>query len=299
MPKIANEAPGRGISRTILLVGAVAAAAAYSVLFGIGCATTGGSYGRTEPSSGISAFRVIAGLEPGHYSGLAASLDGRIFLKESSGWRLQAYDPAGKRLFEVSLPSGRCLTAGGQIQGFFIADLTSAAFIRYDQNGEQAFKATLSGQAIDAFYIAASGEAVVLDAGQELVVFHDQGFRETRRWKLKGRGRPQSLAADMLGGLVAVAYPGEARLDLYSMFGVMLESLPYKLGPGPQALAFDGQGRLWAASAGGRAVALKRQGRRWEESASCEIPGLRALGPGLGGSVMALGDSAVYKLGTE
>jgi sugar lactone lactonase YvrE len=238
-------------------------------------------------------------LEPGRYSGLAASQDGRIYLAESSGWRLQAYGPAGERLFEVSLPSARCLAGGGQIQGFCIADQTGAAFIRLDQNGERAFSATFSGHAIDAFYLAASGEAAILDAGQELVVFRDQGFRETRRWKLKGRGRPQSLAADMLDGLVAVAYPGEARLDFYSMFGVMLESLTLGLGPGPQTLSFDGQGRLWAVSAGSRAVALKRQGRRWAEAGSSEIPGLRALGPGPGGSVVALGDSGLFRMGTE
>ncbi len=289
-----------GRTTSAILSGATKdAAAAFLVFFAVGCASMGGGYGRVETSSGISASIIMEGLEPGRYSGLAVSMDGRIFLAERSGWRLQAYGPAGQRLFEVTLPSARCLVGGGPMQGFCIADQTGAAFIRYDYNGEQAFSSPVSGHAIDAFYLASSGEAAILDAGQEQVVFRDQGFRETRRWKLKGRGQPRSLAADMLSGLVAVAYPGEARLDLYSLFGVMLESLPLELGFGPQTLAFDGQGRLWAALTGGRAAAFKLQGRRWADSGLYKIPGLCALGPGPVGSVLALGGSGLFKMGTE
>lgn len=287
------------MSRDVIIGGAKAVAAACLMFSAMGCATTGVGYERTEPLSGISASSILAGLESGRYFGLAASLDGRIFLAEASGWRLQAYGPDGERLFEVSLPSARCLVGGGQIQGFCLADQVGASFIRYDQNGDRAFGAPVAGHGMDAFYLASSGEAAVLDAGQEMVVFRDQGFRETRRWKLKGRGRPQALAADMLDGLVAVAYPGEARLDVYSLFGAMLDSRPLELGAGPQTLAFDSRGRLWASLSGGRAAALRLQGRRWVESGSSQIPGLRALGPGPGGSVLALGDSAVFMMGTE
>lgn len=296
---IARSAHCRKMTRASSLVLAKAVAAVCLSVFAHGCATTPGGFNRDGKSADLAVSNMLTSLETGRYSGLAASLDGRIFLAESSGWRLRAYGPAGERLFEVTLPSARCLLGGGQVQGFCIADQISATFIRFDQNGERAFSAPVSGHAIDAFYLAASGEAAILDAGQDMVAFRDQGFRETRRWKLRGRGRPQALAADMLDGLVAVGYPGQARLDVYSVFGVMLESLPLDLMAGPQTMAFDGQGRLWAATAGGRAVALKLQGRRLVESGSSLIPGLCALCPGPGGSVLALGDSGLFKTWTD
>lgn len=263
---------------------------------GFSCATTSGGLGGEEPAVGPTASIVIQDLEPGRFGGLAASQDGRVFLAEATGWRLLAYGSGTSRLFEVSLPSARCLLAGGQAQGFSLIDQVGGAFNRYEQNGDLAFSASIFGHRADAFYLSASGESVFLDADRGVVIFRDQAFRETRRWMLWGRGHPQSLAADMLEGLVVVAYPGEARFDAYSIFGVMLDSRPVALKPGPQTLAFDSHGKLWAALAGDKAAAFSFKGRRWLEAGKTSVPGLLALAPGPGGAVMALGESAVFSL---
>lgn len=280
--------------------GAIAAAAIAFALASLpSCATPGVLANRPNGPRDVKVTRAVSGLDPDRYSGLAASLDGGLFLAEQSGWRAQAFRPGEGRPFEIALPSARCLVAGGFIQGFCAVDLVNREFIRFDQHGSEAYRAGLGGHGAAAFCLAASGETFFLDADAVAVVVRDQGFRESRRWQLRGAGRPQAIAADLLEGLVAVAYPGEGRLDTYSTLGVLMDSSPFSAAPGPQSLAFDGRGRLWAAGPGERAAVFRFSGRRWAESGSVEITGLRALAAGPGGTVLALGREQVLNLSVE
>jgi len=263
------------------------------------CATPGAVPKTAQKELALEARTVLEGLEAGKYSGLAASMDGRIFLAERGGWRLRGFIPDAGGRFELSLPSARCLVAGGLVQGFCVVDLVDRQFIRYDQNGGPAFSAGIEGHGAASFWLAPSGESLFLDADAGAVVFRDQGFRETRRWQLRGAGRPQALAADLLEGLVAVAYPGGGRLDTYSVLGSQLDSRPMPLAPGPQTLAFDSRGLLWTAGEDGRASCFLFSGRKWIEAGSAQVPALCALAPGLRNGVLALGGEMVVELKGE
>lgn len=265
----------------------------------LSCATATGGFGSNAVKGKIAVETAQAGLEAGRYSGLAASLDGVLFLAEQSGWRAQAFRPGEGRLFEIALPSARCLVAGGFLHGFCAVDLVDRRFIRYDQHGSEAYGAAISGHGASAFCLAPSGETLFLDPDAGTVVVRDQGFRESRRWQLKGRGRPQAIAADLLEGLVVASYPDEKRLDTYSVLGLLLGSSPAELSPSPQSLAFDGKGRLWAAGADGAVRCFRFSARRWEESGSVQLDGVKALAAGPAGSVLALADEAVIRLGLE
>lgn len=247
----------------------------------------------------IRAAAALTKLDPERYSSLAASLDGTIYLPEKGGWRLQAFRSGGASLFEMALPSARCLVAGGLVHGLGVADLVNREFLRFDQNGGTAFRTAIEGHGIASLWLTPSGESVWLDSDLGAVIFRDQGFREVRRWPVRGNGRPQSLAADLLEGLVAVAYPDDGRLDTYSVLGVPVDSRRQAIIPGAQSLAIDGRGRLWAAEAGGNVVVLVPDAGRWSVAASIEIPGLKALAPGPGNSVFALGLGQVTELTVE
>lgn len=283
----------KGMPAWLLQLGAATALAA---TFFLSCATTNGSLGTTEAGGTITVEMLLEGLEAGKYSGLAASLDGALFLVEQSGWRARSFRPGEGRSFEVALPSARCLLAGGFVHGFGAVDLVNRSFIRYDHNGSEVYKLDLSGHGVSAFCLVPSGEAIFLDADAGSVVLRDQGFRETRRWKLKGSGRPQAVAADLLEGLVAVSYPYEARLDIYSALGLMVGSLPLKAGQAPQTLVFDLRGRLWAALEDDTVLCLRLSGGRWEEKGKVKLAGIRALAAGPGGSVLALSSEGVTRL---
>ncbi len=263
------------------------------------CATSSRDFGKTSPARNIRAKAVLSGLEPGRFSGLASSSDGNIFLADNGGWRLQVRQGGDLKIFEITLPSARCLIAGGMVHGLCLVDQVGRGFIRYDQYGSQAFRAEISGHGADAFCLAPSGESVFLDADSRSVVFRDQGFRENRRWLLRGVGRPQALAVDLLEGLVVVAYSEDRRLDTYSILGFLIKSDAFEALPGPQSLAFDSRGRLWAAQAGGRVKVFGFSGRGWVESAAIDIPGLVCLVPGTGSSVLALGENDVMELAVE
>jgi len=182
-------------------------------------------------------------------SSLVSSRDGRLYVLEPGSWRIKVFQDSGGQISEIDLGPGRYLMAGGALQGMAVLDITRGILSRYDQQGSRVMATSLGDRQIDALWLTSSGEYLFLDGIAGRVMVHNEGLREIRIWNLKGRGRPQAIAGDPLEGLVAVSYPHEGRIDTYSLLGVFLESRPFPVRFGEQAIAFDQSGRIPGARA--------------------------------------------------